>query len=142
MDKIPPSCPERNKTQKWIFLGINDFDEQSRSRRLLDIYTANLAHLDIKSHNIVIDDQNNALIIDFGRTGVTYRWNAPETKVEVELSELSLSVSTVRFQNVIVTFETLCTSDRFAISRIQCLQKIIAVSFLGFYPQPPLYISF
>lgn len=46
---------------------------------LQDIHAANLSHLDIKSNNIVIDDRNNALIIDFGRTGLTYGWSGSGT---------------------------------------------------------------
>ena len=59
---------------------------------LQDIHNANIAHIDLKSHNVVIGERNDALIIDFGRTGVTYGWNAPETMVDTELTELPLEV--------------------------------------------------
>ena len=59
---------------------------------LQDIHDADIAHIDLKSHNVVIGNQNDALIIDFGRTGMTYSWNAPETRVDEELEELPLEL--------------------------------------------------
>jgi serine/threonine protein kinase len=59
---------------------------------LLEIHTAGMFHMDMKSSNVVIDDFYNALIIDFGRRGSTYGWNAPETYVDKDQSEPSLEV--------------------------------------------------
>lgn len=55
---------------------------------LRDMHRANIPHIDLKSHNVVIDECGRAFIIDLGRTGVTYGWNAPETYVDVDLSTL------------------------------------------------------
>lgn len=59
---------------------------------LREIHIAGMYHMDIKSTNVVIDDFYNALIIDFGRRGSTYGWNAPETYVDKDQSEPSLEV--------------------------------------------------
>ena len=59
---------------------------------LRDMHNANIPHIDLKSHNVVIDECDKALIIDLGRTGVTYGWNAPETYVDSDLSDLPLEV--------------------------------------------------
>ena len=39
---------------------------------LRDIHNANLSHVDLNSHNVVIDAYNNALIIDLSRKVRTY----------------------------------------------------------------------
>ena len=53
------------------------------------IHGVNIAHLDLKSDNVVIDELHNALIIDFSRTGQTYGWYGPEMYVE-NISDLTL----------------------------------------------------
>ena len=49
------------------------------TRGLQDIHGANIAHMDLKASNIVIDEFNSAIIIDLSRTARTYGWKAPET---------------------------------------------------------------
>src|SRR5262249_18102996 len=55
------------------------------------IHGVNIAHLDLKSDNVVIDEHHNAFIIDFTRTGQTYGWYGPEMYVE-NVSELPVEV--------------------------------------------------
>lgn len=55
------------------------------------IHGVNIAHLDLKSDNVVIDEQYNAFIIDLSRTGQTYGWYGPEMYVD-NISELPLAV--------------------------------------------------
>ena len=57
---------------------------------LREIHAAALFHGDLKSYNIVIDDSDNAIIIDFGGRGGTYGWNAPETYVDQDQPEPGL----------------------------------------------------
>ena len=49
------------------------------TRGLQDIHGANIAHMDLKASNIVINEFNNAFIIDLSRNARTYGWRAPET---------------------------------------------------------------
>jgi len=48
--------------------------------------------MDLKSYNVVVDDFYNAIIIDFGRRGSTYGWNAPETYIDMNQPELDVEV--------------------------------------------------
>ena len=57
---------------------------------LQEIHAAGMFHMDLKSYNVVIDDLYNAIIIDFGRRGSTYGWNAPETYVDMDQPELGV----------------------------------------------------
>lgn len=59
---------------------------------LRDIHEAGMCHMDVKSPNVVIDDADNALIIDLGRRGSTYGWQAPETYVDKGQPEPALAV--------------------------------------------------
>ena len=58
---------------------------------LRDMHDANILHIDLESHNVVIDG-GKAFIIDLGRTRLTYGWNAPETYVDVDLWGLPLDL--------------------------------------------------
>src|SRR5207248_1983403 len=57
---------------------------------LQEIHAAGMFHMDLKSYNVVIDDLYNAIIIDFGRRGSTYGWNALETYVDMDQPELGV----------------------------------------------------
>ena len=60
---------------------------------LRDIHYANLSHVDLNSHNVVIDEHNNAFLIDLSRTVRTYGWCAPEAWVETDPLDLPLEVT-------------------------------------------------
>ena len=60
---------------------------------LRDIHDANLSHVDLNSHNVVIDEHNNAFIIDLSRSVRTYGWCAPEAWVETDPLDLPLEVT-------------------------------------------------
>lgn len=62
------------------------------ARGLNDIHRAGMAHMDLKSPNVVIDDDDNALIIDLARRGSTYGWQAQETYVDKDQPEPALAV--------------------------------------------------
>jgi serine/threonine protein kinase len=63
------------------------------AKGLHDIHEANLCHADLNSHNVVIDEHNNAFIIDLSRTVRTYGWCAPEAWVETDPLNLPLEVT-------------------------------------------------
>ena len=60
---------------------------------LRDIHDANLSHVDLNSHNVVIDEHNNAFIIDLSRSVRTYGWCAPEAWVETDPLDLPLGLT-------------------------------------------------
>jgi serine/threonine protein kinase len=45
---------------------------------LRDIHNASIPHNDLKSDNVVINENNDALIIDLGQNKRTYGWSAPK----------------------------------------------------------------
>lgn len=59
---------------------------------LRDIHYAKLAHLDLKSSNVVIGERTEALIIDLGGQGVTYGWCAPEIWFNEDREKLSIDI--------------------------------------------------
>jgi len=59
---------------------------------LSDIHEAGMSHMDVKSPNVVIDGFDNALLIDLGRRGSTYGWQAPETCVDKGQPEPALAI--------------------------------------------------
>ena len=59
---------------------------------LQDIHDANFAHLDLKSHNVVIGEHNDSYIIDLGGGGITYGWTAPEVWFEEDYEDLPLEL--------------------------------------------------
>jgi serine/threonine protein kinase len=57
---------------------------------LQDIHYARIPHMDLKSKNVVVDEADNAVIIDLSSNGCTYGYQAPETRVDKDHPKLSL----------------------------------------------------
>ncbi|OAL30147.1 hypothetical protein AYO20_08863 [Fonsecaea nubica] len=58
-------------------------------RALQSLHSRNIAHTDLKPGNIVIDDCENAVVIDIsGIGGVTYEWRAPQIRFEASQASL------------------------------------------------------